>query len=190
MHHFGDAWNVMARNLVGWLLLVLAAWGVAIISFGLWGLFFGPNIYLVVKRSLERDTGPDIADLFDTEHVFDYFIYVIIMMGVGFVNGMVSSFCICFLVFTIPFGLLFPLLMFWVPMLLADGAMGASDAIRTSARAVMGSWVDPLVFAVMGILIEFVAAIPCGLGLLFAVPVVTIASWLYYQAEKDRILAA
>lgn len=190
MEHLGPAWSLVSRNLVGWLIWTLALVGLIFVTFGLWALFLGPNVYLAAKRAGERGGAPSIGDLFDLSHLGDYIVYMLILFGIGVMNALVGAFCVCFVVITIPVGLLLPVLLFWVPMLLADGACSASDAVGKSFRAVQASLGGPLVFVVVSLIIQFVASLPCGLGLLVSVPTVTVAGWLYYQAERERILAA
>ena len=164
MDHISRAWGVVSRDLVAWIVLVLVAGCAIVLTCGLGTLLVGPNLVLATKRAIDRGVAPEIGDLFQTDLIVEYVVYWIILIVLSVVGG-------------------------WVPLII-DRRFGAIDAIQASFHHAKGAFFDLLVFTIILYVIAFLGTCACVVGLFVAVPVSMVATWLYYQAERQNILAA
>jgi uncharacterized membrane protein len=180
MDHISRAWGVVSRDLVAWIVLVLVAGCAIVLTCGLGTLLVGPNLVLATKRAIDRGVAPEIGDLFQTDLIVEYVVYWIILIVLSVVGGWVP------LIGT----LLVSVLTFWTLPLIIDRRFGAIDAIQASFHHAKGAFFDLLVFTIILYVIAFLGTCACVVGLFVAVPVSMVATWLYYQAERQNILAA
>jgi len=73
------------------------------------------------------------------------------------------------------------------PWFVADRNLGVIESITASYDATKGSFINLLMFGVLGVAMIVIGAIPCGLGLLIVLPVLTIAATHIYVALAPEI---
>ncbi len=83
--------------------------------------------------------------------------------------------------FAIACGVVINMAFWFAPMLVAMNNMQAMDAIKLSWRAGRNNFGGYLLFLLMAFFIVLVAYIPCGLGLIVAMPVMICASYSAYR---------
>jgi uncharacterized membrane protein len=83
-----------------------------------------------------------------------------------------------FVMLIIP-GIILALLTLWF---VVDKNMGVVDSIMASVNATKGSLGDLFIFALVAVVLSVVGSIPCGLGLLIVVPLLSVATAHIYEA--------
>ena len=92
--------------------------------------------------------------------------------------GVVIVLMLVALLLVVPFGLT----LWWSPALVAVHDMTSFEAMKRSLLACLRNWRALLVYVVLAVVLCIVAAIPLGLGLIVAGPVVAISWWAGYRA--------
>ena len=92
--------------------------------------------------------------------------------------GVVIVLVLVALLLIVPFGLT----LWWSPALVAVHDMTSFEAMKHSLFTCLRNWRALLVYVVLAAALCIVAAIPLGLGLLVAGPVVAISWWAGYRA--------
>jgi uncharacterized membrane protein len=175
--HFKSGWQVVKNGLVGWIIFGIVL--MVLMSFGV-GIFFMPNAYRAIRNAAQAQSAPEIGALFNFDHIVEDAVAMIVytvaiwigslLCGVGAIAAM--------------------LLLFWLPMLAAEGRYAAIDAAKASlahAKANIGAIV---VFLLIAWLINMGGAMVCYVGVLVTFPVTMAAQWLFYSQHRDAILAA
>lgn len=151
------------RSGFGAVITILASW---IVSF-----FFQCGMARMAIRQV-RGERVEIGDLFSVTDVFAAVaigaILYSLLTGIGFVL------CI------IP-GLVMAGLLIAMPFLIVDQRMDAAGALSASMNAMKADLLMATLFIFVSGIIMVVSAIPCGLGLLFTVPMVYVAEALIYR---------
>ncbi len=177
LDHFKAAWPTVKANLVGWIIFGIVF--MIVISFGI-GVFLMPNVYRAVRKAIASGEGPSIGDLFDFDNIgSDIAIMLVFMVAV----------CIGYMLCIIP-GIILGFLLFWMPMLAADGKFAAVDAAKASLAHAKSNFVPILVFLVIASILNQIAAYLCVIPALITVPLTLVAGWLFYASERDAIMAA
>lgn len=180
MDQISRAWSVVSRDLVPWIVIVLVAGCATLFTCGIGGLLVGPNLMLATKKAIDRGAAPEIGDLFQTDLIVEYIVYWVILIVLSIVAGWIP------LIGTV----LVSVLTFWTLPLIVDRRFGAVDAIQASFHHAKGAFFDLLVFTLVLYVMAIVGTCACFVGLFVAVPVSLVGTWLYYQAERQNILAA
>ncbi len=175
--HFKSGWEVVKPTLVPWIVFALIF--LVILSTGL-GLFLMPNAFRAIRDAVDRQQGPELSDLFDFSNISDDLVAMLVYM----VGVTIGSF-LCG-VGAIPAGVL----LFWVPMLAAEGQFGGVECAKASLAHAKANFMAILVFMLVAILINSAASLLCYIPVLVSMPVTFAAQWLYYTRNRDEILAA
>jgi uncharacterized membrane protein len=176
LEHVATGWAVVRRHLVAWVALA-AVWACTLPIF-LLGLLLAPNLLRVTARALEDGGPPRIADLFDGRRLLDDLVLLALIVAANAVGSVVPGVG----------GVIVGTLLVWTPMLVVDGHYGPLEAATVSVRAVLRDPVPALVFTLASGLLLVGATVLCGVPALVALPVVLVASWTFYEAERVRLL--
>jgi hypothetical protein len=177
MDQLGPAWNAVKDNLVPYALYVLVFTLVVTFTAGLGALALTPNYFRGYRKALAGNTGPDIADLFNFDHIADD-VVTMLLAGIAVFVGLML--CV------IP-GLILAILFFWVPLLAASRSYEPVDALKASLYAVKSDPIPPVIFGlVMGITTSIAANI-FFLPYLVAAPVFIAAQTLWFNQTHDEI---
>ncbi len=180
-----QAFQLLQQQMGQWVLLILvylvaAGLAILVLSFiPLVGSLLGgvPAMILVggaYKAALKQMRGGTVAvsDLFDVGDVVGQLIVVGILVGLG--TSIAALFCV------LPAFVVGGLWMFAVP-LVVDRGMDGVAAMRESWNALRREWVMAAVFYLVVGLIAAVGGLLCGIGLLFTLPIVILATTLLYR---------
>lgn len=180
MEHISRAWTVVSRDLVQWILVFVVAACVSLLTCGVGLLLVGPNLMLVARRAVDRGGPPEVGDLFQMELLVEYVIYWVVTIVLSSVSNVLPGIG-PFLVAT---------LLFWTLPLIVDRRFGAVEALQASFHHVKGAFFDVLVFTLVLYVLWLIGGCACFVGVFVAGPVGVVATILYYDAEKDKILGA
>jgi len=177
--HFKAAWPIVKANLVGWLIFIFVLGIVNSVTGGL-GVILMPNAYRAVRNAIVRQEGPSVGDLFNFDNIMDDLVAVIVWIG-----GISLGSLLCFVGAPVV-----ALLLFWMPMLAAEGKFAALDAAKASLAHAKGNIGGILMFYIASMVVVFVAMLCCYLPVFLAAPVVFVAHWMYFESQRDAIYAA
>lgn len=119
----------------------------------------------VIALKLARGQRAEFADLFSGANQ-----YVPVLIG-SFLGGIVAG--IAFLACIVPGVIL--CLMFWpFYYLLVDRKASLTDSFGLANKITEGNWGTAFLLVLLGIVIVFVGLLACGIGIIFAIPLVTL----------------
>jgi hypothetical protein len=188
----GEAWRIVQPNLGTWigativaaicvigldLILGAAAGrsgpGNAVAALGSWivGFFFQCGMARMAIRQV-RGEPVQIGDLFSVTDVFGAVALGAILYSLLTFVG----FILCIVPGIILTGLLMPM-----PFLIADRRMDAAAALSASLNAMKTDLLMAALFMFVAGIIIMLSALPCGIGLLFTIPMVSVAEALIYR---------
>jgi uncharacterized membrane protein len=127
------------------------------------------SCFLLAETSTFCDFGTEFSNF---DKLLTLFL-VNLILGIAITVG--------FLMLIIP-GIIVATLTCLSPWFVADRNMGVIESITASFDATKASFLNLLVFGVVGVAMIIVGAIPCGLGLLVVIPVLSIAASYIYVA--------
>ncbi|HEY3246669.1 MAG TPA: hypothetical protein VGK88_00075 [bacterium] len=142
-------------NLIGAVISIIVAIGVFVIAF---------KIY--------DGQQPTYADLFSRRNLFWRYLGGVLLYG--------SIVTVGFVLFIIP-GFIFLLTYQFVPYLIVDRGLGATEALRISGRITAGAKWGLLGFAIVLFLINLLGVIALGVGLAITVPLTWMAGVYMYR---------
>ncbi len=177
--HFKAAWPIVKANLVGWIIFILV-FGIFNSFTGGLGVILMPNAYRAVRNAIVRQEGPSIGDLFNFDNFMDDLVAVIVWVG-----GISLGSLLCFVGAPVV-----ALLLFWMPMLAAEGKFAAFDAAKASLAHAKSNIGAIIMFYIAAMIVVFLAALCCYLPIFLAAPMVFVAHWLFYESQRDAIMAA
>lgn len=136
--------------------------------------------FITISLKIVRGQTPEISDLFANFDKLLTLFLVNLILGIAITLG--------FLMLIIP-GIIVATLTCLTPWFVADRNMGVVESITASYNATKGSFINLLVFGVIGVAMIVIGAIPCGLGLLIVIPVLTIAAThIYLALAADNLI--
>lgn len=177
--HIKAAWPIVKANLVGWIIFILVLGLVNSVTGGL-GVILMPNAYRAVRNAIVRQEGPSIGDLFNFDNFMDDLVAVIVWIG-----GISIGSLFCFVGAPVV-----AILLFWVPMLAAEGKFAAIDAAKASFAHTKANLGTIVMFYIAAMLTIFCATLLCYLPIFLAAPTVFVAHWMFFQSQRDAIYAA
>ncbi len=180
MDHISRAWEVLSRDILQWIALFVVAILATVLTCGLGGILVGPNLVLATKNAIVRGVAPQIGDLFQTDLFVEYIVYWIIMFVLSVVGGWIP------LIGTV----LVSVLTFWTLPLIVDRRFGAVEAFQASFHHAKVDFFPLLIFTIVLYLLAMAGTLACCVGLLITLPLSMVATWLYYEAEKEKIMIA
>ena len=177
--HLKAAWPIVKANLVGWIIFVVVFGIVNSFTGGL-GIILMPNAYRAVRNAIVRQEGPSIGDLFNFDNFMDDLVAMLVYFGTIFIGTW-----LCFIGAPIAM-----ILFFWMPMLAAEGKFAAVDAAKASMAHAKGNIGAIVMFLIGAWIAIFLGTLCCYVGVFVAAPVVFVAHWMFYESQRDAIMAA
>ena len=178
MDHIKAGWETVQPNLVGWIIYTVVFGVVVSFTFGL-GAILGINFIRGAKSAIDEGTAPEIGGLFNFDNIVQDLITMII---VGVANSIGSALAGIGALIT-------GTVLFWAPMLVADGKAEAVEACKASVAHAKANFMEILIFLLIASVVNMVGALACGLGMIVTAPVTVAAGILYYNSAKDEILS-
>lgn len=173
--HFKAAWPIVKANLVGYVIFGIAFMIVNSFTFGI----LMPNAFRAIEAAIQRGEAPAIGALFNFDSIMDDLVHVLVQ-GVGIGIGTIA----CFVGAPI-----MALLLLWMPQLAADRKFAAVDAAKASLFHAKGMIGGIIMFLIAAWLVNMAGALACGLGSLVTFPMTMVAMRMFYNANRDAILA-
>ncbi len=173
--HFKSGWNIVKNGFVGWIVFGIVL--LVLFSFGI-GIFLWPNAFRAIRKASESQQGPSLGDLFNFDNIVDDAVAMIVYLVAIWIG---SLFCGVG-------GVVAAVLLFWMPMLAADGKFAAVDNAKASlahAKTIIG---PIIVFFIVTWLINFCGALLCYIGVLVTFPLTIAAQWVFYTQYRHDIL--
>ncbi len=134
---------------------------------------------ITIGLKIARGQTPEIGDLFANFDKLATGFLVNVLLGIVTTIG--------FILLIVP-GIIVALMTCLSMWFVVDRNLGVLDSIKASIDATRGSLLNLFIFGAVGILLSVIGAIPCGLGLLVAVPVLTVAAAHIYLALTTEAL--
>lgn len=127
--HFKSGWEVVKPGLIGWIIFCIVL--MVLMSFGI-GIFFMPNAYRAIRNAARSHSAPEIGALFNSDHIVDDAVAMIVYTVAIWIGSLLCGVG----------AIAAAILLFWMPMLAADGRFAAIDAAKASlahAKANIGA---------------------------------------------------
>ena len=177
MDHIGPAWEAIKDHLVEHALFAAVFTLICAFSLSIGALVWAPIYVRGLAKAMAEQRGPDINDLFDFDRTADD---VVAMLLAAIV--IVIAFCLCVLpVFAAI------VVLFWVPIVAAEGRYTPADCLKVSIEAVKADPVQVVLFLAIGAVVNAIAASLLYLPLLITLPLFSVAQLLWYNAEAEDI---
>lgn len=185
----GAGWQMFKSNPLPWVLITLAT----VLASGLVGMITNsdsPSVIMIgnmlsfivgivfqafiVRGALLEVDGhrPEIGDFFKL-HNFGWFVVASILVSFATFLGLFA---------VIVGAIVVGFFLYWTPNFVVDRNMTAIDAIKSSFNAIKSDGGNLFALAALNVLVIIVGALALGVGLLVAIPVVTLASTFAYRA--------
>lgn len=129
--------------------------------------------FIAITLKIARGQTPEISDLFSNFDKLLTLFLVNVILGIAISLG--------FLMLIIP-GIVIATLTCLAPWFVADRNLGVVESIMASYEATKGSFFNVLLFGIVGFVMIVIGSIPCGLGLLVVIPVLSVAATYIYLA--------
>ena len=179
MEHFKNAWETVKQDLVPWIILYVV-FSVVMSATGGLGLILLPNVFRVTRKSLAGGVAPEIGDLFNFDFLTDDLVGMLLKSIADMIGAMFCG------IGAIATGVLF----FWVPLLATENRYDGPGLMKASMAHAKGSFGDIFVFMLIAMVVNCLGLLVCCIGIFVTVPVTLVATVLFYEANRDAILAA
>lgn len=178
MDHYKEAWSLIKPNLVSWVIFGVVLGLVFSVTGGL-GVVIYPNAMRATRDALKADRAPELGDLFKFDHLSDDLMAMIVYFAAAAIGGVV----LVGTLITMP-------LVWWVPMLAADGRFAGVEAAKASFAHVKANFMPVFGFFILTIVVNSLGTMTCFIGTLITVPLTLVASWRHYEQMAQAIIAA
>jgi hypothetical protein len=170
---YKEAWAVVKKDYVAWLLLYGVFFLVVTFTMGIGGVLF-PNVLRESRDAIRESRAPGIGPLFDFTHIandlFNYGVYYVALALASFV------------------GLTFipQIALSWQMMLAAEDRYSPVDNAKLSLKHVTAHLGDHVIFMLIASAIVLPTLCLCLLPLPFVLPIIGAATVVWYEREKDN----
>ena len=179
MEHFTNGWETVKQDLVPWLILYVV-FSVVISATGGLGLILLPNVFRATRKSLAEGGAPEIGDLFNFDNLTDDLVGMLLKSVADMIGSMLCG------IGAIATGVLF----FWVPLLATENRYDGPGLMKASFAHAKGNFGEIFVFVLIAMVVNFIGLLLCCIGLFVTAPVTLVATALFYETNRDAILAA
>lgn len=175
LDYYKKAWDVVAKDLVGWFIFNLV-WVFTIPICGL-GLLLMANVTRESKAAIAEGRAPSIGALFSFSTI-GRDIVAIIIFAVAMSLGSGVSFGLLSIVFLLLFQFLFPIL--------ADDRYEPVDCAKLSAKFFLADWQKPTIFGAIGLGVS-IAGSMFFITSPLAMAIREVATRLYYEDNRGAV---
>jgi hypothetical protein len=181
---FSKAWDVFREDMGAWVATTFV-WSIAASVAGsvipvAGGLVLLPNMIREASDAVEQGRSPEIANVFNFDHIGNDFISMLLYAGSQFAGMMLC--CI---------GWPFAWIGFWYSAeLAADDRIKPVDTLKVSWWWAKDNIGDTLAIALLGMLLNTIGAtVGLGIGMIVTLPITVLAWVIYWHQVKDSVYA-
>jgi hypothetical protein len=181
---FSKAWDVFRQDMGGWVASTFV-WSIAASVAGsvipvAGGLVLLPNLIRETSDALAEQRSPEIANLFNFDHIANDFVSMLLYAG-SQLAGMMAC-CVGWPVAWIGF--------WYSAELAADDRMSPVDTLKVSWWWAKDNLGDTIGMALVGMLLNTIgASVGLGIGVILTLPITVLAWVIYWHQVKGSVYA-
>jgi len=167
---YKQAWDVVKKDYVAWLVLYGVFFLVVSATMGLGGVLW-PNVLRETRQAVREERAPGLSLLFNLDKLANDAINYVVYYGAIMATSMVG------LTVFAQVGLS------WQMVLAAEDQYSPIDNAKLSVKHVLGNLGDHVMFMLVASALILPTMCLCFLPLPLVMPIVGVAQWLWYERE-------